>query len=126
MTEQPAINPSPLQRLIYSCSGAANTGKLADEIARRLAKEGIGKMTCLVSLGAGLPKFLEEVKVADELIVIDGCPISCGKLIFAKLGTPIRHFATTEEGIEKNKTPITEEVIEEVKKRIKDRILSGG
>jgi len=124
-TPQPTAEPKKSVRLLYSCSGAANTGNLADEIARRLAREGVGKMTCLVSVGAGLPRFLEEAKTADELIVIDGCPISCGQIIFAKLGIPIRHFATTEEGVEKNKTPITEELIETVKESIKHKIEHG-
>jgi len=37
-------------RLIHSCSGAANTGEIADQISRKLAKEGYGNMTCLASV----------------------------------------------------------------------------
>ncbi len=34
------------KRLIYACSGAANTGLLADQVARRLTLMGEGKMAC--------------------------------------------------------------------------------
>ena len=44
-------------KLIYACSGAANTGLLSDQVARVLAKEGWGKMTCLAALGAELAGF---------------------------------------------------------------------
>ncbi len=32
--------------LLYACSGAANTGMLADQVARSLASESKGSMTC--------------------------------------------------------------------------------
>jgi uncharacterized metal-binding protein len=37
-------------KLIYSCSGAANIGEMADQISRKLTKEGYGNMTCLASV----------------------------------------------------------------------------
>ena len=100
--------------LIYACSGAANTGLLADQVARRLARDGIGKMTCLAAMGAGLSGFLESARTVDENLVLDGCPVACGKAIFEKAGIPFRHHMMTEFGVEKGKTPITEEVIERV------------
>ena len=41
-------------KLLYACSGAANTGYPADAVTRRLAKQGIGKLTCLSAMGGGL------------------------------------------------------------------------
>ena len=38
--------------LIYACSGAANTGELADLVARGLSKDKTGSMTCLAAMGA--------------------------------------------------------------------------
>jgi uncharacterized metal-binding protein len=39
-------------KLIYSCSGASNVGEIADRVARKLRAEGLGRMTCLASIGA--------------------------------------------------------------------------
>jgi uncharacterized metal-binding protein len=102
---------SPKTTLVYACSGAANTGYLADQVARLLAKQGTGEMTCLVSMGANQPKFLQAARDAQRNIVIDGCPIACGKKIFESLGIPCEHHATTDFGVEKRKTPITDELI---------------
>ena len=66
-------------RLIYACSGAANTGFLADKVARNLAGGNGAKMTCLAAMGARLSGFLESAKSASANILIDGCSVSCGK-----------------------------------------------
>jgi uncharacterized metal-binding protein len=57
-------NGKQTANLIYACSGSANTGLLADQVARRLALEGNGKMTCLAAVGAGLSGFLESARTA--------------------------------------------------------------
>lgn len=109
-------------KLIYSCSGAANTGLLADSIARKLAKEGKGKMTCLAAVGAGLSGFLESAKCADKNVVIDGCPVACGKKIFDANNLSCEHYVLTDFGVEKGKTEITAEVINYVSNELKIKI----
>jgi uncharacterized metal-binding protein len=98
-------------KLLYACSGAANTGYLADNAARRLAKLGIGKMTCLAAMGGGLSGFVESAKAAGGNLVFDGCAVACGKKIFDNLGIPYNHFVMTDYGVEKGKTEITSELI---------------
>ena len=98
-------------KLMYACSGAANTGYLAGNVTRKLAKIGIGKMTCLAAVGAGLSGFVESARAAGTNLVIDGCPVACGKLTFENLGIPHRHFVMTDYGVEKGKTQITQELI---------------
>jgi uncharacterized metal-binding protein len=71
-------------------------------------------MTCLSAIGAGLSGFIESAKCAEKNIVIDGCPVSCGKKIFEKAGLSFQHFITTDYNVQKGKTPITQEVIEKV------------
>ncbi|MFA7420864.1 MAG: putative zinc-binding protein [Melioribacteraceae bacterium] len=105
-------------KLIYSCSGAANTGLLADSISRKLMNEGSGKMTCLAAVGADLKGFIDTAQNADKNVVIDGCAVACGKQIFEKNNLFYEHFILTELGIEKGKTEITAELIEEVSKKI--------
>lgn len=53
-------------RLLYACSGAANTGLLADSVSRRLAKLGIGRMTCLAAVGAELSGYVESARAAGK------------------------------------------------------------
>lgn len=104
-------------RLAYSCSGAANTGYLADAVARKLSVQGISEMTCLPAVAAGLSGFLESAKVSEN-IVIDGCPVSCGKRIFEDHGLSFRHFIMTDYNVEKGKTQITETVIDDTVSKV--------
>jgi len=52
---------------IYACSGAANTGYLADAVDRKIAKAGTGKMTCLVAVGAGILALLNQLNVQKRM-----------------------------------------------------------
>jgi len=38
-------------KLIFSCSGCADVGELADQAARKLTRDGAGKMSCLAGIG---------------------------------------------------------------------------
>jgi len=100
--------------LIYSCSGAANTGFLADQVMRSLARQKVGKSTCLAAMGADLSGFVGSARVATRNIVIDGCPVACGRKIFESKGIAHAHFILTEFGVEKGKTEITGELIEDI------------
>jgi uncharacterized metal-binding protein len=103
-----------VNKLVYSCAGAANTGYLSDQVARAFNSKGVASMTCLAAVGADLAGFIESAKSSDKNIVIDGCPVACGKKIFEARGLPFTHFVTTDFGVEKKKTEITPEVIERV------------
>ncbi|OHD21900.1 MAG: hypothetical protein A2Y38_05445 [Spirochaetes bacterium GWB1_59_5] len=104
--------------LIYACSGAANTGLLADQVMRTLNRDGVGDSTCLAAMGADLSGFIMSAKNATRNIVLDGCKVSCGKKIFEKNGLPFRHFIMTDFDVEKGKTAITGDLIEAVSERI--------
>ena len=111
--------------LIYACSGAANTGLLADQVARRLASSGAGKMTCLAAMGAELSGFVASAKAAGKNVVVDGCPVACGAAIFRKLDIPFEHYRTTDFGVEKGKTLITPELIDTTHAAVKEAVGSG-
>lgn len=113
-------------RLIYACSGASNTGYLADCAARKMMRDGTGKMTCLAAIGAELSGFIESAKAAESNIVIDGCRVSCGKKTFEKLGLPFIHCKTTDFGVEKGKTEITEDIVNKVSREITEAVTDGG
>jgi len=108
--------------LIYACSGAANTGLLADQVMRSLARNKVGSSTCMAAMGAGLSGFLESARSATKNMVIDGCKVSCGAKIFEKNGIPFQHFVMTDYGVEKGKTPITGDLIEDVASQIAEKV----
>jgi uncharacterized metal-binding protein len=104
--------------LIYACSGAANTGLLADQVMRTLVREKVGAGTCLAAMGADLSGFIESARNATRNIVLDGCKVACGRKILEKHGLPFRHFIMTDFDVEKGKTAITGDLIETVAERI--------
>lgn len=104
--------------LIYACSGAANTGLLADQVMRALNRDKVGSSTCLAAMGADLSGFIQSARSATRNIVLDGCKVGCGAKIFEKNGLPFRHFVMTDYDVEKGKTAITGDLIEAVAERI--------
>jgi uncharacterized metal-binding protein len=104
--------------IITACSGAANTGLLADQVARKLRAEKVGSMICLAALGAELSGYVESARASDRNIVIDGCPVACGAKIFQKLGLKYEGYVMTDYGAEKGKTEITQALIDDVGTRV--------
>ena len=66
-------------KLIFSCSGAADVGEISDRAARRLTKNGVGKMFCLAGIGGKVEPILTATKVASQILAIDGCGLDCAK-----------------------------------------------
>ena len=73
--------------LVYACSGAANTGYLADSVARRFSIQGLGKMTCLAAVASNLSGILESAIAVDN-IIIDGCPVPAGSEFLMTMDCP--------------------------------------
>ena len=105
-------------RVLYACSGAADTGQIADLVARRLDDEEWGAISCLSGVGAGLSGFLEYAKEVDN-IILDGCPVGCGRKMFEQHELPFTEIVITNHGVVKGSTPATPEVIERVANAIK-------
>jgi len=118
--------------IVLACSGASNTGAYSDKVARKLMVKGKGKMLCLARFAID-PKFAEQSKKelkalgdTGELIIIDGCPINCAEKIMKSSGfLKYRHINTTDYGITKGETPVTEEKIDEIIERI-DAIIKSS
>jgi uncharacterized metal-binding protein len=87
--------------LVLACSGGSNVGQIANNVMIELDKKGVGNAYCLAGIGAALSGFVESAKVA-KTIVVDGCPVGCGKKAFEKYGIEAsQYFIVTELGIEK-------------------------
>ncbi|MGQ9843057.1 MAG: putative zinc-binding protein [Spirochaetota bacterium] len=109
--------------LLYSCSGAADVGCVADRVTRILSKEKVGKMTCLAGVGAQLSGFIASAQGADRNIVIDGCPISCAQKGLQTIGVQPESYNLANYGLKKGKTPVLDELVEEIAIKIKEDIL---
>lgn len=105
--------------LLYSCSGAADVGEIADQVTRQLRRENLGKMTCLAALGADLTGFIESARGVCTNITIDGCGIGCAKKNLEKIGVTPTSYILTEMGLKKGETRVTTEIITEICEKIK-------
>jgi uncharacterized metal-binding protein len=108
---------------IVSCSGASNTGEYADKVARKLDENGQANMVCLAKVAVGDQTLLNKLKSQQEnkIVVLDGCAINCAEKILGKEGiTNIIHLNTTDFGIVKGKTQVTDEKITEIIEHIKN------
>jgi len=106
---------------IVSCSGASNTGEYADKVARKLVENGVANMVCLAKVAVSDQTLINKIKSQQDkkIVVLDGCAINCALKILGKEGiTNIIHVNTTDFGIIKGKTPVTDEKINEIVEHI--------
>jgi uncharacterized metal-binding protein len=99
-------------KLIFACSGAADVGALSDRAARKLTKDGAGRMFCLAGIGGRVQGIMDKTGAASRILAIDGCELDCTKKCLQEAGfDTFEHFRVTEAGFEKGKTQITEQSI---------------
>ncbi|MBU4276963.1 MAG: putative zinc-binding protein [Proteobacteria bacterium] len=105
------------QVMLLACSGASNVGQLTNQACVELTQEGFGKMFCLAGVGGKLQGFIQAVKDAPELVILDGCEKGCAKAIMQQAGLPLRGYVVlTQQGIAKNKDlNLKREEVEQVK-----------
>jgi uncharacterized metal-binding protein len=108
-------------KLIFSCSGAADTGEIADRTARQLTKDGVGKMYCLAGVGGRVPDIMDVTRSASSILAIDGCDKDCVKHCLEAAGfQDFRHLRVTDLGMPKGQSPATDERIRLVADRAKE------
>lgn len=111
--------------LIFACSGAADVGKVADQAARQLGADGVGRMFCLAGIGGRVSGMLASTEAAAALLVIDGCPLACGKRTLENAGfTRFHHVELSQLGMERGKTPCTEAAVAAVVAAARARLAS--
>ncbi len=102
-------------KLIFACSGAADVGAIADQAARRMTREGIGKMFCTVGIGGRVSGIMKTTESAEKIIAIDGCPLNCVKNSLEQAGfDKFEHLQLADLDLEKCNSPATEENIDKV------------
>lgn len=108
-------------KLIFACSGAADVGEISDKAARKLSKEGAGAMFCLAGLGGKVEPIMKKTASASKILAIDGCNLDCVKLCLQEAGfNEFEHLRVTDLGMEKGKSPATEENIEKVNTKARE------
>ncbi len=98
--------------LIFSCSGAADVGEVADRAARQLARDRVGKMYCMTGVGGRVASIVKTAQAAERILAIDGCTLNCASQCLKEAG--FDNFAMlklAELGMEKGLCPASEESV---------------
>ena len=99
-------------KLIFSCSGAADVGGIADRAARQLTSDQVGKMYCLAGIGGRVQGVIETTRAAERILVIDGCPQECARKTLEQAGfTEFQHVKLVDLGLLKGASAPTDENI---------------
>jgi uncharacterized metal-binding protein len=102
-------------KLIFPCPGAAGVGALSDQAARKLTRDGAGKMFCLAGIGGRVSGIMKSTEAAAKVLAIDGCPLNCARSTLQQAGfTEFEHIQLADLGLEKGKSPVNEENIAKV------------
>jgi uncharacterized metal-binding protein len=108
-----ACNAAP--KLIFPCSGSADVGAIADQAARKLNRDGTGKMFCLAGVGGRVAGIIKTTESAEKILVIDGCPLNCAKNCLEQAGfTRFEHINLADLGLNKGQSAVGEENIQKV------------
>jgi uncharacterized metal-binding protein len=99
-------------KLVFSCSGAADVGEIADRAARMLSRDGATKMYCLAGVGGHLPGIVKTTKKASSILAIDGCPLNCARRCLEEAGVSgFKHIQFADMGFAKGKSPATDDAV---------------
>ena len=72
-------------------------------------------MYCLAGIGGRVSGIIETTKAASAILAIDGCPIGCAQKCLKEAGfSDFLHIQLADLGMEKGKTPPSEEHIAKV------------
>ena len=101
-------------KTVFACSGAADLGEISDLVARKLHREDVRQMKCLAFIGGGIQDMIDSVRHSN-MLVIDGCPLDCGKLTMEKNGiADFHHLRLTDLGYIKGQSPANDATVNEI------------
>jgi len=124
MENQTSCGCTGESKLIFSCSGGADVGELADRSARTLTKNKDGKMFCLAGIGGRVSGIMASTESAPKILAIDGCKLNCAKKTLEEAGfTNFEHLLLTDLGFMKTKTTVNDENIKVVTEKAKELLV---
>ena len=83
--------------VLFTCSGAANVGQVANQAAVDLQQEGVGKMLCLAGIGSHNSGMIASGRGTDRVVGIDGCPVACTKKTLEHAEVPMTDYVVVSE-----------------------------
>lgn len=96
-------------KVIFACSGCADVGELADQAARKLTRNGAGKMACLAGISGKVSGIVKSAEAAQSILAIDGCQLDCTRKTLENSGfARVNHLRLSDLGFEKGKTEVSE------------------
>jgi uncharacterized metal-binding protein len=100
-------------KLIFACSSAADVGAVVDQAARKLTRNGVGKMFCLAGIGGRVSGISKTTEAAQAILAIDDCPFNCTKKCLEEAGfTEFKHLQLVDFGMTKGETEVNDENVE--------------
>ena len=116
MSNECACSAAP--KLIFACSGAADVGAISDQAARKLAREGAGRMFCLAGVGGRVSGIMKTTESAAAILAVDGCALDCARNCLEQAGfTEFEHLRLADLGFEKGQSAVTDGAVEKVAAR---------
>lgn len=110
---------------IFPCSGAADVGEISDRVARKLTRDGAGKMFCLAGIGGHVDSILAATGKAGKITVIDGCPVDCAKKTLEHADfNNFEHIRVTDLGCVKGESPAADDTVTRIAAEINTMLLS--
>jgi len=92
-------------KVVLVCAGASNVGQITNEVAKSLDREGVARFFCLAGVGGHVSGMIASVEGAARVLVLDGCPVGCGKKCMDEAGLAgYKRLVVTELGVEKQHT----------------------
>ncbi len=123
MTAAKSCSCSGAVKLLFACSGASDVGEIADHTARKLTREGAGKMFCLTGIGGRVASIVKTAKAADKIVAIDGCAQLCAKHCLEEAGfAGFEHVQLGELGMEKGSSPVTDAAVDRAAEAVRQRL----
>jgi uncharacterized metal-binding protein len=87
-------------------------GAITDQAARKMTRDGAGRMFCLAGIGGRVSGIMATTAGASKILAIDGCPLNCVKNSLDLAGfAKYEHLQLADLGMEKGKTPPTPEIV---------------
>jgi len=82
-------------------------------------------MFCTAGLGGRISGILKTTEAAEGVLAIDGCPLNCVKSSLEQAGfSTFQHLQLADLGLEKGKSPATEERVNKAATRAKEMMCS--
>ena len=109
MAEERDCACSAAPKLIFACSGVADVGAVADQAARKMTRDGAGKMFCLAGVGGRVSGIMKTTEAAEAILAIDGCSLNCVKNCLEQAGfSEFEHLQLADLGLTKGSTAVDE------------------